>query len=285
MARGAQASTPDGIGTFLRRARERLSPADVGLAGGGRRRTPGLRREEVALLAGVSQTYYTYLEQGRPVQPSKQVLDAIAGALRLDPSQRAYLAALANPADAAPAADGEESVAPDLARLLDAVGACPAWIINSYRDVLAANHTARVLMADWPALPRPDRNIMRWLLCDPRAREVLVDWEQTARMGLARLRAGLARHPTARSGAFLDSLLGASDDARAWWDGGQILDGLPDTMRFRTPSGPIVRTWPVAVRPVGPSEQELMVHTPVPGTGSGELLRELYAIPLSDQSS
>lgn len=202
---------------LLRSRRARLRPEDVGLPAGGRRRTPGLRREEVALLAGISPTYYTFLEQGRDLSPSAQVLDALARALRLDPAERAHLYELvhgpapapASPLDAAPA---------ELVDLVDRLDPHPTYVTGRSWEVLAANRACRLLWADWPALPARDRNVLLWTFLDPRARTVLVEWEQEAAAQLARFRAAAARDPgDPRLAAVADRLRAGSAEARAWW--------------------------------------------------------------------
>src|SRR5262249_36248575 len=157
----------------------------------GRRRTPGLRREEVAQLAGISTTYYTFLEQGRDVSPSRQILDALARALNLTPTEREHLHAIVNsiPSERPPEALG--AGVEDLVHRLDPH---PAYVSGRHWDVLAANKAARLLWTDWPTLPPEERNILWWTFADPNARNVLVEWEAEARAQLARFRAAAARH-------------------------------------------------------------------------------------------
>jgi transcriptional regulator with XRE-family HTH domain len=204
------------LGDLLRSRRRRLRPADVGLPELGRRRTAGLRREEVAALAAISVTYYTFLEQGRELNPSRQVLDALAGALRLTAAERTHLHDLAS-ANGTPAVP-EEVLAPGVASLVDRLDPHPAYVTGRYWDVLAANRATRLLWTDWPALPAADRNMVWWMLADPASRPVFAEWEKEAAAQLARFRAAAARHPgDARFAALVARLHEASAEVREWW--------------------------------------------------------------------
>ncbi|MDQ3901517.1 MAG: helix-turn-helix transcriptional regulator [Actinomycetota bacterium] len=206
------------LGNLLRSRRERLQPADVGLPPGSRRRTRGLRREEVASLAAISPTYYTFLEQGRELHPSRQVLDALASALRLTAAERAHVHQLAHHSPPAPAPAAVESLAPGLAELVVRLDPCPTYVTGRRWDVLAANRAARVLWTDWAALPSAERNMVWWTFTHPAARSVLVDWEHEASALLARLRSAAARHPDDPGFTeLIEQLHGASPEVRAWW--------------------------------------------------------------------
>src|SRR3984893_12738946 len=139
-------------GDFLRSRRERLAPASVGLPNGFRRRTPGLRREEVALLAGVGTTWYTWLEQGRDVRPSTEVLSALADALRLDSAERRHLFVLNDRPPPEPRPAGPERVGEPLRRMLESLTGQPAYVLGRRWDVLAWNRAAEVLFGDYGKL-------------------------------------------------------------------------------------------------------------------------------------
>ncbi|QKV76137.1 helix-turn-helix transcriptional regulator [Amycolatopsis sp. Hca4] len=201
------------LGVFLRSRRERLAPADAGLPATGRRRTPGLRREELALLAGISATWLTYLEQGRDVRPSGQVLDALAKALRLTAAEQEHLHRLAGDG-AMPEENLGEEAAPEVAGVPALLGGNPAYVTGICYDVLALNAAAEELLR---GIGRGG-NIVRWLFTEPAAREVLVDWEQEARAVLARLRAIAGRYPDhPRVTGLVAELTEASPEVRAWW--------------------------------------------------------------------
>lgn len=225
------------LADLLRSRRARLKPGDVGLPAGTRRRTPGLRREEVALLANVSSTYYTFLEQGRDVRPSRQVLDALAGALRLEPAERNHIHRLAH--GGPPADDGPEpeALAPGVGAVVDRLDPHPTYVLGARRDVLAANRSARALFADWRALPREERNMLWWMFTDPRAREVYVDWEEEASAMLARFRAAASGHVEDPGFASLvDRLHRASPEVREWWPRHEIQPVTGGTKRLRHPA-------------------------------------------------
>lgn len=190
---------------LLRSRRERLQPADVGLPGGERRRARGLRREEVALLAHLSPTYYTFLEQGRDVHPSRQVLDALARALCFDETERALLHSLALPAST-PLGGGVEVAADGVEELVLRQDPFPAYVTGRCWDVLAMNRAARALF--------PGDNLLLFMFLDPRARVVYREWEREASAQLARFRASPS---SAAKDAFATRLLDASAEARTWW--------------------------------------------------------------------
>jgi transcriptional regulator with XRE-family HTH domain len=166
----------------------------VGLPNGGRRRTPGLRREEVAALAGVGTTWYTWLEQGRDVRASLDVLEALARALRLTPAERAHLILLGRGEEAPPCKPPNERVSPTLRRLIENLGPNPAFVIGRRWDYLAWNGAACALFGDFGALPRAARNHLWLTFMDPARREMFTDWERGARLAVARFRADSARH-------------------------------------------------------------------------------------------
>jgi transcriptional regulator with XRE-family HTH domain len=203
---------------LLRSRRDRLTPADVGLPEGTRRRTAGLRREEVAQLAGVSTTYYTFLEQGRDVRPSQQVLTALAAALRLSAAERAHLFQLAGVTPPADPGAHAEAVAPALRAMVDRLDPYPAYLKGRRWDILAANRGARALFADWQAREPGDRNLLWWMFTDPSARKVYARWEQEAAAMLARFRAAAARRPDDPDfTGLIDRLHQASPEVRSWW--------------------------------------------------------------------
>ncbi|ATL31342.1 helix-turn-helix domain-containing protein [Streptomyces formicae] len=184
-------SRPTELAGFLRTRRARLTPECVGLPRTPGRRLAGLRRSEVAALAGISPEYYTRLEQGRQRHPSPEVLDALATALRLDADGRGHLHRItARPAPSAPPGPPE---APRTALdLLRALPVWPAYLVSPMRSVLAWNDAAAWLLTDFGALPPHRRNLAWFALCDPRARELYADWEAVARGNVHRLRNALA---------------------------------------------------------------------------------------------
>jgi len=244
------------LGTFLRSRRERLAPADAGLPITGRRRTPGLRREELALLAGISATWLTYLEQGRDVRPSGQVLDALARALRLSTAEQEHLHRLAGGGTTSEE-DVPEEVAPEIAGVPALLGDNPAYVTGICYDVLAQNAAAAELFRN----SGPGGNIVRWVFTEPVAREVLVDWEQEARNVLARLRAIAGRHPDhPRVTRLVAELTETSPEAREWWPQYDIQFSHAGRKRFRHPRLGVITVSHAAFHVAERPEQTLVVY-------------------------
>src|SRR4029077_19941809 len=192
---GSQSGSRSELADLLRSRRDRLTPADVGLPAGTRRPTAGLRREEVAQLAGVSATYYTFLEQGRDIRPSRQVVTALASALRLSSAERAYLFQLAGITVAAEDQAQAETVSPVVSALVGRLDPFPAYLKGRRWDVLAANRTARALFTDWSAREPGDRNQICGMSTTPGARKGNVPGEKGAPDILAGFRAAAGRRP------------------------------------------------------------------------------------------
>jgi transcriptional regulator with XRE-family HTH domain len=206
------------FGAFLRDRRQRLDAAALGF--GGRRRTPGLRREEVAQRAHISTTWYTWLEQGRGGAPSPRVLDSLAEALMMTEAEREhlFLVGIGRPPKAhAPVREG---ISARLQRLLDAMTTIPATVATSAWDIIGWNRAATLALTDYDALPPGERNILRRMFLDPATRAAQSDWESVARFLVATFRAETARAgETERSAALLAELDGESADfARMWTD-------------------------------------------------------------------
>lgn len=216
-------SSSAALGDFLRSRRARLAPGAVGLPPSPiPRRGQGLRREEVAALAGVSVDYYARLEQGRIGNVSDQVLTAIEDALRLDPLEREHLRGLVGTAPAKPRrrAAAKARVRPGLRAFIDAIDPVPAMLQGPRMEILAWNHAATVLLADFAAMKPEDRNVARWLFLDPTNRTRYPDWEQIAAPTVAALRANRdPRQPDEELERLVGELSVASDEfARFWAD-------------------------------------------------------------------
>jgi transcriptional regulator with XRE-family HTH domain len=181
------------LADFLRKRRASLKPQDVGLPTGGRRRTPGLRREEVAHLAGVGATWYTWLEQGRDVRASLDVLEAISRALRLTPAERTHLVLLGR-GEEPPPCKSDERVSTTIRRLIENLGPNPAYVIGRRWDYLAWNSAACALFGDFGAVPKAARNHVWMHFMDPTRREIFPDWEHSSRLLVAKFRADSAHH-------------------------------------------------------------------------------------------
>jgi transcriptional regulator with XRE-family HTH domain len=192
-ARDAAAVRRRELAAFLRSRRERLAPDEVGLPPGGRRRTPGLRREEVAQLAGVGITWYTWLEQARDIRVSEQVLEAIARTLLLDPHERTHLYTLAGAA--APTSEIEaKAISPEVRAMLDQLHPYPAFVSNSRYDLLAYNAAYQVVIGDLDALPFDERNSLWLMFTKATTSKCFVDRDDARARMVAQLRAAMAEH-------------------------------------------------------------------------------------------
>jgi len=215
---GSERHRREALAEFLRTRRERLSPEDVGLSSGGRRRTPGLRREEVALLANVGISWYTSLEQGRDAKPSEPVLEGIAEALRLSPEEEWHLFVLADRIPPPCIPPPVEEISPTLRRVLDDLRASPAYAISARGDLAHWNAAAEAVFGLSSGVPSHERNLLWQLFADPTSRERYASWEATAKMTLARFRADFARYPgDERFEDLVEDLRGESVEFREWW--------------------------------------------------------------------
>ncbi|GHE12798.1 helix-turn-helix transcriptional regulator [Streptomyces alanosinicus] len=253
------------LGAFLRSRRERISPEEVGLPQTGRRRTPGLRREELALLAGISVTWYTYLEQGRDIRASDQVLDALASVLRLDRHERGHLFRLAGHP---PAADADEPtpLPAEVAAVPHLLQPHPAYIISGTYDVLSRNRAAEELFPClFPTLTTAahrSANFARWVFLEPVAREVLVDWEPEAQGLLARLRTLAGRHSgDPQYTRLVDELKTGSPEVRAWWPRYDVQARHGGRKRLRSPGGEVVDYAYTAFHLAEQPDQTLVIYS------------------------
>jgi transcriptional regulator with XRE-family HTH domain len=223
------------LGGFLKARRARLRPEDAGLAPGPRRRTPGLRREEVALLAGVGVSWYTWLEQGRPINASWQVLDAVARALRLDGAERWHLYRLAEalPVRSLAAAAAVPDAVCDVLRSLDPL---PAVLINGRFDIVETNGAHEEMFWDWHSLPCVHKNLLWCAVTEPRARELFLNYDQEIPHMIARLRAAYAQHlgdPEWEED--IRRLAGLSAEFAELWARHEVAGPALRTLRFRHP--------------------------------------------------
>jgi len=265
---------------FLRSRRARLGPLDVAVdTTAGVRRVPGLRREEVARLAGVSPDYYSRLEQGRAARASDEVLDAVSRALRLDPTERAYLFQIARTPRRArrkPPARVQR-VRPAVRRLLESVGdTVPAFVFGRRMDVLAMNPLAAALLVDFEALPPRDRNMLRHTFLDESARELYVDWSTVARANVEILRLDAGRHP---DDPLLAELVGElslkSREFRTWWADHNVQERSFGTKRYHHPLvGDLTVDYECLPLP-GDPDQTLCLYTTEAGSPSENALRLL----------
>ena len=260
------------MAAFLRTRREALQPLDVGLPLGRARRTPGLRREEIALLAGVSVTWYTWLEQGRPINASVDVLDALARTLRLDDAQRQHLLALATRASGDPTPDVEH--APDaLVRLIESMNPAPAYVLGPRWEFLAWNRAQSHLYPMIDHLAPEDRNLLWVIFAEPAAFELVADWDIQARRILAEFRAGTAGlRSDPKVVALVERLHAASPTFAALWAQVDVAQFQTRVRRYRhSRAGDLAFEY----QQLTPSEWpglKVVCQLPVPGDDSAERL-------------
>ncbi len=270
------------LGEFLRSRRDRLTPDDVGVRSYGRRRVPGLRREELAQLAGVSVTYLTRLEQGQSQNASETVIDALARALQLDADERTHLFALARPAPAGRRRPSRpEAPKPGAAQLLHAMSEVPAVLLGRFNDILAWNRAGHLLLAghldvDAPALVTQRPNQIRMLFLDEHTRDLYADWPDEAALAVASLRYVAAQFPDDRRLAELVGELSLnSPEFASLWAGHAVRLCTSGTKRLRHPEvGELTLGYEVLHLPEGDG-QRILTHTAEPGSASASALRLL----------
>lgn len=262
MSRTVPAPSRQLLAQFLRERRARLQPSDVGLPPGARRRTRGLRREEVAQLAGIGPTWYTWLEQARDINVSAAFLDNLAAALRLDADEREYLHALAGPPPEPPE-HGSGDMPKSLQRMLDRIAA-PAQITDARWDVRAWNAPAAALFGDYGTMPPAWRNTVCRVFLDPAMRALLVDWEQDARQLLARFRldVGRAGADPAFTG-LVEQLRRDSAEFATWWAAQDVLGRGHGRKRLRDANGRIATYEYTAFSIDGAPGLRMAVYTPI----------------------
>ena len=265
------------MAAFLQTRRARVKPEDVGIQPHpGPRRVPGLRREELAQLAGVSVDYYVRLEQGRSGNVSASVLDAVARALLLDEIERAHLFDLAKPKPAARRSPRPQRVRPEFRRLLHSLDHLPAFILGRRLDVLACNNLALALIGDFESFPAEERNMARYMFLDAEARDRYVDWERCARDTVHVLRMDAGRHPDdPQLSALVGDLSIQSPEFRRWWAEHDVKERTHGTKRYRHPLVGDVTVQYETLRLADDPDQSLMIYTAEPGSESETALRLL----------
>ncbi len=267
------------IAGFLRSRRAAITPEQAGLAPDGRvRRVPGLRRDEVARLAGVSTEYYTRLEQGRAGNPSREVVEALCRSLRLNASEREHLNNLLLPGPHAGrrAPARPQRVRPSLHLMLDTLGHVPAFILGRRTEVLAANHLAKAVLTDFDALPATRRSLARYYLLDPQARERVGDWEKIAAETVAILRLEAGRHPGDRQLADLvGELTLLSPEFSGWWNDHRVLRRTHGAKHYFHPVVGEMHFSYESFQVPGDGEQTLCVYNVEPGSDTARALQLL----------
>ena len=253
----------------------------MGLPNGGRRRTPGLRREEVAQLAGVGATWYTWLEQGRDVRASLEVFEALARALRLTPAERVHLILLGR-GEEAPACDAPaERVSPTLRRVIENLGPAPAYVLGRRWDYLAWNRAASAVFGDFGKIPRAVRNHVWLMFMDPARREMFADWERGARLSVAKFRADSARHlgdPSFEE--LIHALRQSSPEFCKAWKRHEVARSGEGRKRVHHPVEGLLVFEHAVFNPVEVPDQRLILYSPLPEEDTrAKLARLLEAVP------
>ncbi|MFF1902916.1 helix-turn-helix transcriptional regulator [Kitasatospora sp. NPDC058218] len=278
-------SSPTALSEFLRSRRARLLPQEVGLPGAGsRRRVAGLRREEIAELAGVSVDYYTRMEQGRVRNASPAVLDALARALRLEEQETRHLHRIARPSGTTRRGGGSgaaahpQRVRPMLQTLLRSLPELPALVMGQRMDVLAWNRAASALLGDFDALEPAARNIARITFLHPESRSLYADWEACARGNVAYLSLEAGRRPDdPRLRALIGELAVKSQEFRSWWAEHPVRDKTSGVKRFHHPVVGTLELSYETLRAADDPTQALITYAPEPGSPSEDALRLLLA--------
>ncbi|MFE0456087.1 helix-turn-helix domain-containing protein [Streptomyces sp. NPDC058914] len=265
------------LSEFLRTRRARLKPEDVGLPDFGRhRRVPGLRREELAQLAGVSVAYYTRLEQGNGRNVSAEVLDSIARALRLTDAEHAHLTHLAKPKHKKKPATRPQQVRASLGQLLDLMDAVPAYVVGRRAEILAWNRMAAAVFGDWGELPVAERNWARLVFLRPEYRELFVDWEQKAIDIVCVLRMDAGCYPDdPRLSALVGELSVKSEDFRRLWATHDVKEKSHGVKLLKHPLVGELSLNFESFRLADDSEQSLVAYHAAPESPSAEALRLL----------
>lgn len=250
------------LGSFLSNQRARLQPAEFGLPDAPRR-TPGLRREEVAVLAGVSVSWYTWLEQGRDIQASADTLRRVAQVLKLDRVESDHLFALSSRPP--PPVKTSEKLSDGLRRLVEAIDPIPAYVRNAQLDILAWNHAIADLFVDYGSLQPHERNTLRLLFLYMPYRTLILDWEQMARGMISAFRAARAK---AQDKAPFDKLIaelnGVSEEFRAWWPDTHVQGFDEGSKRLRHPTMGHLEFIYIALAPEGRPDLSLVTYIPRP---------------------
>jgi transcriptional regulator with XRE-family HTH domain len=267
------------LADFLRTRRMRLAPEQVGLIGGRRRRTPGLRREEVAQIANVGVSWYTLLEQGRDIHPSREVLQNIADALQLTPAEQRHLFLLAEHQPPVGIYPPEEQVSPAVHRVLDALSPVPAYVVGRYWNYLAWNTAAEriFLLPEWPSSPYK-YNVVWRVFTHPMRDDVYKNpsWEQVAQKVLAEFRADSARYADEEwFKRLVADLQSASPEFRAWWPRHDVR-GRSDALKdIEHPQLGRLAFEHTTLQVPDMPELKIMIYTPLPETDTLAKLQQL----------
>lgn len=265
------------LSVFLKAKRVKIQPESVGLAPGGRRRTPGLRREEVAQLAGVSTTWYTWLEQGRDIRMSAQVLDCIASALRLTVDERKYLHALALESGLGTALQQQEErpeISPPLRKIMDELRYCPTVITDRRFNIVGWNEAASYVFLDFEQIPFDRRNMIRLLFTRNELRRLAVNWEHFIRGYLAIFRAYYGLYvEDPWYGRFVEEMKEVHPDFASLWEQSEVKSAPEVLIEFRHAKAGKMLFHLTSLQVQGSADLRCSVYTPAPDSSTENKLR------------
>ncbi|RCX14341.1 helix-turn-helix protein [Anaerobacterium chartisolvens] len=269
------------LSNFLRIRRERLNPEHFKIPVSPRRRTPGLRREELAQLAGVSVSWYTWLEQGRPITVSDQVLESISRVLQLNWAERRHLFLLAK--DHLPpsslSSEDMHCISPQLQQVLDAFGICPAYMLDKFWNIVAWNKSAAKVFSDYTTLSSRDKNLIWLLFTHPSQKKLIVDWENEARRCIAQFRFSIDQYigePWLTE--LINDLNYVSSDFRNWWTKYDIQAAHGKCKRLNHPQAGSLALHATTLLLPDYNEFKIIVYTPLPEEGTADKLAKLVEI-------
>lgn len=264
------------LSDFLKTRRKNILPSQAGLAEGTRRRTPGLRREEVAQLAGIGLTWYTWLEQGRPIRVSVQVIESLSKILLLDKQERIHLYLLANQPLPADIKEPQEAISPVLQQVLDHLVLCPSLIMDQRWNVIAWNKEACLLFGDFTQMNARERNIVWAMFTDKSYKQLFVDWELHAKNLLGRFRSTCGQYiEDAWITQFIDELKMQSTAFNLWWPLHEVQSNSEVHKQLNHSSVGILNFGVSKFDVSDNSGLVLIVHTPLAGTDTAEKMKLL----------
>ncbi|OWA34557.1 transcriptional regulator [Saccharibacillus sp. O16] len=272
------ASRLQALSAFLKSKRAGISPESAGFPSGTRRRTPGLRREEVAQLAGVSITWYTWLEQGRDIQASPSVLDCVASALRMNADERKYLYSLAleGGSSTLPVEPTSALISPSLQKILSELTYCPAIVSDRMCNIVGWNEAACFVFLDFERIPSERRNMIRLLFERPEFRRLAVNWEQFASGFLSMFRSYYGRYVGDEwYDVFLGEMITAYPEFKNMWEHGQVSYAPEVHLEFRHAKGGKMVYELTSLSVSGQDDLRLSIYTPAPDTPTESKLRRL----------
>lgn len=267
------------LGDFLKTRRAKILPSQVGLLPGQRRRTPGLRREEVAQMAGISVTWYTWLEQGRSIHVSTPVVESLARVLQLDREECLHLYRLANQPLPADMSEARETVSPALQHMLDNLTHCPSLITDQRWNVIAWNKASCTIFGDFDSMSDRDRNIVWAMFTDRKYKKLFVDWDRHAKSMVGRFRSTSGKYiEDFWFVQFIDELKARSPEFDLWWPLHEIQN---NGELYKQLNHPLVGQLDFEISNFDVADHsslKMAVHVPMPGTDTAEKMQTLLSV-------